>query len=145
MKTMRRKDLSETSSAYVVTGGGPVIGSIRCLGAKNFITKAMVASVLGETTSRLSNVPAIGDTEITRELLASIGVTVEWEGHGQMSIDPSTLSSPHVPLPQTGSNRVPLLLLAALLPRFPEGSVPVLGGGQIGARSVDVHLAAIDK
>src|SRR5207237_10757989 len=50
-----------------------------------------------------------------------------------------------VPLPQTGSNRVPILLLAALLHRFPEVSVPVLGGCQIGARSVDFHLEAIEK
>src|SRR5436309_15721321 len=99
MKTMRRKDLTETSSAYVVTGGGPVIGSIRCLGAKNFITKAMVASVLGDSRSTLSNVPAIGDTDITRELLASVGVTVKWEDSDRMTIDPSTLHTSHVPLP----------------------------------------------
>src|SRR4051794_26884337 len=121
-------------SAYIIRGGSPVVGTIRCLGAKNFVTKAMVASILAETPSRLRNVPAIGDTAITSEMLSSIGVGIQYDGADEMLIDPSSLDHAHVPVPQTGSNRVPILLLAALLHRFGEVSVPVLGGCKIGAR-----------
>ncbi|MEO6183091.1 MAG: UDP-N-acetylglucosamine 1-carboxyvinyltransferase, partial [Verrucomicrobiota bacterium] len=116
-----------TSNAYIVTGGQPISGTIKCLGAKNFVTKAMVASILGSTPSTLTNVPAIGDTEITQEMLSSIGITVKRSGD-TMVIDPSTLNSSRVPTPHTGSNRVPILLLGALLHRLTEVSVPVLGG-----------------
>ena len=50
---------------YKITGGGPISGELRCLGAKNFVTKAMVAALLGDTPTKLTNVPPIGDTLIT--------------------------------------------------------------------------------
>jgi UDP-N-acetylglucosamine 1-carboxyvinyltransferase len=134
-----------TPNAYIIRGGSPVVGTIRCLGAKNFVTKAMVASILAETPSRLVNVPAIGDTIITSEMLSSVGVGIRYDAPGEMVIDPSSLSNSHVPIPQSGSNRIPILLLAALLQRFGEVSVPVLGGCKIGARGVDFHLGAIKK
>lgn len=120
-----------------------MIGEITCLGAKNFITKAMVAALLGNTPTTLTNVPAIGDTEITKEMLLSIGVRVKHEGN-VMQIDPSTMNASHIPMPHSGSNRIPILFLGALLHRFSEVSVPIVGGCQIGERSVDFHLKAIE-
>ena len=42
-----------------VTGGSPLRGSVHVRGAKNFVSKAMVAALLGETTSTLRDVPGI--------------------------------------------------------------------------------------
>jgi len=132
------------TSGYQIEGGYPVIGEIQCLGAKNFITKAMVASLLGNTPSILTNVPPIGDTQITVELLQSVGVDVQWDkSAGTMALDPSGASRSDIEMPHSGSNRVPVLLLGALLGRFDSVSVPVLGGCKIGARKVDFHLEAI--
>lgn len=134
-----------TKGAYKITGGGALKGTVRCLGAKNFSTKAMVAAILGDTPSTLINVPAIGDTQITREMLSSIGIEVKEEGAERWIIDPTNLNKATVPTPHSGSNRIPVLLLAVLLHRFKEVTVPVLGGCNIGARSVDFHLDAIRK
>jgi UDP-N-acetylglucosamine 1-carboxyvinyltransferase len=131
--------------AYEIEGGYPVEGEIRCLGAKNFATKAMVAALLGDSPTTLTNVPPIGDVDITIELLTSIGVTVERPAPETLLIDPSTLSRSKVPVPHSGSNRVPILLLGALLHRYHSVSVPVPGGCNIGARGVDFHLAAIEQ
>lgn len=128
--------------AYRICGGHPVRGEIRTLGAKNFATKAMVAALLSEQETALTNVPPIGDTDITREMLESVGVHVEWRGD-TMTIDPSAMKSSHVPTPHSGSNRIPILLLGALLHHWSEVFVPVLGGCKIGARGVDFHLSAI--
>lgn len=136
--------MSSNVPAYRVEGGRPVVGEIECLGAKNFITKAMVAALLGSTPTVLTNVPSIGDTAITKEMLSAIGVTVRELDHNILQIDPSTMMSTDVPFPDSGSNRVPILLLSALLQRNNEVSVPVLGGCQIGERKVDFHLAAIE-
>nr|BBH88500.1 UDP-N-acetylglucosamine 1-carboxyvinyltransferase [Thermosporothrix sp. COM3] len=131
--------------AYRIEGGYPVKGEINCLGAKNFATKAMVAALLGETPTVLTNVPPIGDVDITAELLTSIGATVERTESLELRIDPTTINTSTVPVPHSGSNRIPILLLGALLHRFPEVSVPVVGGCKIGARAVDFHLEAIRK
>ncbi len=129
--------------AYIIKGGQPVVGEIKCLGAKNFTTKAMVAALLGDTSSVFTNVPPIGDVAITKEMLTSIGVKVEFTTSGTLVIDPSSMSSSDVPTPDSGSNRVPILLLGALLYRFEKVAVPIVGGDQIGARNVDFHLGAI--
>jgi UDP-N-acetylglucosamine 1-carboxyvinyltransferase len=132
-----------TQYAYRIEGGYPVIGEITCLGAKNFVIKAMAAALLGDTPTRLTNVPAIGDVDITAELLTSIGVTVERIDSEQLRIDPATMRNSNVPVPHSGSNRVPILLLSVLLHRFKTVSVPVVGGCKIGTRGVDFHLDAI--
>ncbi|MEM7030086.1 MAG: UDP-N-acetylglucosamine 1-carboxyvinyltransferase, partial [Chloroflexota bacterium] len=137
-------DMSQ-NFAYHIEGGQPVTGEITCLGAKNFSTKAMVAALLGNTPTTLTNVPPIGDIQITRDMLAAIGVSFVEEDKDTLKIDPSTLNLSAVPFPDSGSNRVPILLLSALLHRFDEVSVPVLGGCQIGERKVDFHLTAIEK
>jgi UDP-N-acetylglucosamine 1-carboxyvinyltransferase len=131
--------------AYRIEGGYPVIGEIECLGAKNFVIKAMLAALLSDTPSTLTNVPAIGDVDITAEMLTSIGVTVERIDNEVLTIDASTIKIPDVPLPHSGSNRTPILLLSILLHRFDKVSVPIVGGCQIGARAVDFHLDAIQK
>lgn len=133
------------TDAYLIEGGEPVVGEIQCLGAKNFATKAMVAALLGETPTTLTNVPPIGDVDITREMLHSIGVRVETPDTGILVVDPSALSHPDVSMPHTGANRIPILLLGALLHRFERVMVPVVGGCQIGARKVDFHLQAIEQ
>ncbi len=137
--------LDQNNSAYRIEGGYPVVGEIKCLGAKNFVIKAMVAALLGDTSTTLTNVPAIGDVEITAEMLTSIGVTVERSDNEILHIDPSTMNNANIPVPHSGSNRAPILLLSILLHRFQTVSVPVVGGCQIGARSIDFHLEAIQK
>jgi UDP-N-acetylglucosamine 1-carboxyvinyltransferase len=131
--------------AYRIKGGLPIRGEIECLGAKNFATKAMVAAILGETPTTLTNVPPIGDIQITTEMLNAIGATVTPVGEKTLHIDPSTIYQNEVPMADSGSNRVPILLLGALLHRFDSVSVPVLGGCKIGERKVDFHLEAIER
>jgi UDP-N-acetylglucosamine 1-carboxyvinyltransferase len=129
--------------AYRIEGGYPVIGEIACLGAKNFVIKAMIAALLGNTPTTLTNVPPIGDVDITAEMLTSIGVKIERVDNQQLQIDASAITTSTVPVPHSGSNRAPILLLSALLHRFKQVSVPVVGGCKIGARAVDFHLEAI--
>ena len=61
--------------AYRIEGGYPVIGEIECLGAKNFVIKAMLAALLSDTPSTLTNVPAIGDVDMSTEHTEQAGRT----------------------------------------------------------------------
>lgn len=130
------------TASYQITGGNPIRGTLRCLGAKNFATKAMVAAILGDTPSNLTNVPPIGDVDITAEMLAAIGVTLDRKAN-ELFIDPTSLKDGVVPEPDSGSNRIPILMLAPLLHRFSRVRVPVVGGCKIGKRKVDFHLKAL--
>lgn len=130
--------------AYRIRGGEPVVGQITCLGAKNFATKAMVAALLADSPSELFNCPPIGDVAITRAMIEAIGATVQVV-EGWLRIDPRGIHTSRVPIPDSGSNRVPILLLGALLHRFEEVAVPVVGGCRIGERPVDFHLMAIER
>ena len=131
-----------TNPRYLVRGGHPVSGRIRSLGAKNFATKAMVAALLAEGRTRLLNAPRIGDVGITFDLLAASGADIRWGEDSALEIDASNLRSSRVPVPDSGSNRIPILLLGVLLHRLGEAHVPVVSGCNIGARPVDFHLTA---
>lgn len=128
---------------YILRGGNPISGEITALGAKNFATKAMVACLLSDEKTTLTNIPEIGDITITADMLSSIGAKLSFHDAKTLSIQPADISSSEVTLPHSGSNRIPILLLSALLQRFDEVKVPMLGGCNIGARKVDFHTAAI--
>jgi UDP-N-acetylglucosamine 1-carboxyvinyltransferase len=129
---------------YTIIGGQPVSGKVTCLGAKNFSTKAMVAAILGNSPTILTNMPDIGDTQITSEMLTAIGANISQIEEGIFKIDPRNISSANIPFPDSGSNRIPILLLGALLHFFDEVHVPTLGGCDIGERKVNFHLNAIE-
>jgi UDP-N-acetylglucosamine 1-carboxyvinyltransferase len=63
-----------------VFGGKPLEGSIRVRGAKNFVSKAMVAALLAPGTSVLKNVPEIRDVQVVSDLLRLHGVNVNVDG-----------------------------------------------------------------
>jgi UDP-N-acetylglucosamine 1-carboxyvinyltransferase len=131
-----------TPNRYLVRGGQPVSGRIRSLGAKNFATKAIVAALLADGRSRLLNAPRIGDVEITCDLMRAAGAVIARGEDDALEIDASSLRSSHVPVPDSGSNRIPILLLGVLLHRLGEAHVPVVSGCNIGERPVDFHLEA---
>ena len=57
----------------MVEPSGPLRGTIRAGGAKNSALKLMVACLLGEGCSVLSNVPRIDDVDTMAEVLRALG------------------------------------------------------------------------
>lgn len=131
--------------AYEIVGGNPVVGKIRCQGAKNFATKAMVAALLAPSVTTLTNMPKIGEVEITKHLLETTGAKVTWLDDSTIQIDSTSLTSSKVSMPDSRTNRIPILLLGVLLNRFGQAHVPVVGGDAIGTRNLDFHILAIEK
>lgn len=136
--------MESINNRYAIIGGNPVSGKIRCMGAKNLATKVMVASLLAETPSNLYNIPNIGDVEITQSLIESSGaITKRNEDH--MFIDPSSISKSNIMMPDSRTNRIPILVLSVLLQKLHECTVPIVGGDNIGKRKVDFHINAIKQ
>jgi UDP-N-acetylglucosamine 1-carboxyvinyltransferase len=116
---------------------------VRVSGAKNAVTKHMVAALLGETPSVIRRAPRIGDVDITAGMLRSLGAAVEIDGDCVM-VDPKPVESNLVPVKFSGLNRIPILLLGPLLHRHGEAFVPMVGGDRIGSRPLDFHLDALE-
>lgn len=126
-----------------VDGGTPLSGEITVRGAKNFVSKAMVAALLGEEPSELRNVPEIRDVKVVAGLLKLHGVQVSRDvDGGVVHLDPSNVETAHKADIDThaGASRIPILLCGPLLHRLGEAFIPDLGGCRIGDRPIDYHL-----
>src|SRR5450756_1479692 len=126
-----------------IHGGAPLHGEITVRGAKNFVSKAMVASLLGDGPSELHNVPRIRDVSVVRGLLELHGVRVTSdEAAGVIALDPTDVESAHVADidAHAGSSRIPILFCGPLLHRLGEAFIPDLGGCRIGDRPINFHL-----
>jgi len=129
---------------YIIEGGSTLQGEITIRGAKNAVTKEMVAALLAPGVSRLHNVPDIGDVDITRRVLESLGCKVKHDAEaGTLEIDTTSLSTPEVPAEYSGLNRIPILMVGPLLHRFGRAVIPVMGGCGIGERPIDFHLEGL--
>src|ERR1700722_9804790 len=130
-----------------IVGGTPLRGNVKAAGAKNAMTKLLVASLLSDKRCRFYNVPNIGDVEVTVALCQEIGMQVNWDrAAGEMEVITKELKTSYVPQRYSGSNRIPILMIGALLGRTDEDIiVPTLGGDLLGARPVDLHINALQK
>ena len=132
-------------SQITVHGGKPLIGRVDVKGAKNLVTKAMVAALLGETASVLKDGPFIRDVEIVSRLLELHGVLITHSTDGVMTLDPSNVASARMVDidAHAGSSRIPILFCGPLLHRLGEAFIPDLGGCHIGDRPIDFHLEVL--
>ena len=134
------------TDVLTVHGGAPLHGRVRVRGAKNLVSKAMVAAALGATPSRLFDVPRIRDVDVVRGLLELHGVRVsDGAEPGELIFDPANVERAKVDEinVHAGSSRIPVLLCGPLLHRLGHAFIPDLGGCNIGGRPIDFHLQAL--
>lgn len=135
-----------TADTITFRGGQPLKGRIEVRGAKNLVTKAMVAALLGETPSLLKAVPNISDVRVVSGLLEIHGVRIKRDdASGDLHLDPSNVESAHMAEinAHAGSSRIPILFCGPLLHRLGEAFIPDLGGCRIGDRPIDFHLEVL--
>ncbi len=128
---------------FIVNGGKPLFGEITLAGAKNAVSKMMIASLLTEEPCLFENVPQIDEVDIITELLKNIGSEIDIAGGTAKIVTPTIKNSKVTEL--TRRNRIPILALGPLLARAKEAEVPIVGGDKIGPRPVDIHLEALAK
>ena len=133
------------SDSITINGGKPLHGRIEIRGAKNLVTKAMVAALLADTPSILRDVPAISDVGVVTGMLEAYGVEVDTLEDGVLRFDPSNVLRAHFEQIDVlaGSSRIPILFCGPLLHRLGEALIPDLGGCRIGDRPIDFHMDAL--
>ncbi len=130
-----------------IQGGIPLKGSVKAAGAKNAITKMIVASVLSDKKCIFRNVPNIQDVEATLMFCKELGMEINWDKEqGLLEVQTKNLKSSYIPQRFSGANRIPILMIGALLGRTNEDViVPTIGGCKIGKRPVNFHIQALEK
>lgn len=128
-----------------IHGGKPLVGEVAAGGAKNAITKMLVASLISKKSCLFRNVPNITEVELTVALCQEIGMRVNWDRKAKtMEVRTKDLKTTYIPQRFSGANRIPILMIGALLGRTDEDIVvPTVGGCQIGPRPINFHLTAL--
>ena len=134
-------------SRLILAGGCRLTGTVRVGGRKNSAVAIIPATILCGDVSRLENIPRITDVEVYTQLLAAVGVKVDWarDGSGRGFTVCSKGAAPNqVPYGLGKKLRASYYLLGALLGRFGEAEIPLPGGCDIGLRPIDQHIKGFE-
>lgn len=136
----------DTMDELVIEGGAPLVGRTAVSGAKNVVTKLMVASMLTKEACTFSNVPNIGDSRLTQAICEAMGAKFTPQGLHGLCAQTTEFKGSEVPAAHAGANRLAIMLLGPLLHRTGRAIIPVVAGGdRIGKRPVDFHLEGYRK
>ena len=131
--------------SIVVTGNGPLHGTIAIAGAKNACLTLMPATLLSEEPLTLTNAPRLSDIRTMSTLLESLGAEVAAMQGGQvLALSSHGLTSHRADYDIVRKMRASILVLGPLLAREGHAVVSLPGGCAIGARPVDLHLSALE-
>jgi len=132
---------------FQIRGGRPLHGTVKISGAKNSALPAMAAALLTEEPVTLHNVPKVRDIITMGRLLAFMSATVSTPEFPAESytIESKSLNDAVAPYELVKTMRASILTLGPAFARSSVAHVSLPGGCAIGARPVDLHLAALEK
>lgn len=130
--------------SYIIEGGRRLEGEVTISGSKNASLPIIAASILSGKTTKLYHVPDIHDTRITLEILKHLGCKVK-KNNGKIEIDSKHMDRHEIPEHLMREMRSTVVLAGAIIGRFKEAVFSYPGGCDIGARPIDLHLAAFKK
>ncbi|MBI4280674.1 UDP-N-acetylglucosamine 1-carboxyvinyltransferase [Candidatus Uhrbacteria bacterium] len=127
----------------IIRGGRPLGGTIPIRGMKNAATKLIAATLLTEEPCRLRNVPRVRDVLRMIELVRSLGAEIQWEDDHTLRVWCATVSLQQLDRDIVRSMRSSIALMGPLLARLRDVTLPEPGGDNIGKRSLDSNLFAL--
>jgi len=128
-----------------IHNGNQIKGRLSISGAKNSALPCMAAALLTSEDITLHNLPYVRDIITMRRLLEDIGahvLTPELRTHKISAAHVELMAAPYE---LVKTMRASVLALGPLLARFGKARVSLPGGCAIGARPIDLHLAAFTK
>ena len=128
----------------VVQGNDTLHGEVAVSGAKNSALKLIAASLLGQGSTCIHNVPLISDIEVMCEVMRRLGARISRDGH-TLTVDTSCVDKCETPYELVSKMRASISVLGPLIGRFGRARVAMPGGCQIGARKIDIHIAALQS
>ena len=132
---------------FRIRGGRPLHGRVEIGGAKNSALPLMAAALLTPEPVTLHNIPQVRDIVTMGKLLAfmSAKVSIPTFPSSTYSIESPSLNEAVAPYELVKTMRASILTLGPAIARAGAAHVSLPGGCAIGARPVDLHLAALEK
>ena len=130
--------------SFVIEGGHPLEGTILPAGNKNEALGVLPAALLTDEPVVLENVPQIGDVQTLLEILADLGVEIEWLGKHKIVLRASKITKTELHPELCHRIRGSMVLAGPMLARTGEVRLPRPGGDRIGRRRVDTHVMALE-
>ncbi len=132
---------------FKIRGGKPLQGVVKISGAKNSALPAMAAALLTTERVTLHNIPMVRDIITMAKLLAFMSAkvsTTEFPA-ADYTIEAESLNGAVAPYELVKTMRASILTLGPAVARWGIAHVSLPGGCSIGARPVDLHVAAVAK
>lgn len=133
------------SKQYVIEGSTELRGEIPIWGAKNAISKQLIASLLTKDACVFHNVPRISEIETVLKMLHELGSNYEWISENSLRIQTESIAESRISTRYSGLNRLTILFVGVLVARTGTATVPIVGGCNIGPRPIDYHLDGLRK
>jgi UDP-N-acetylglucosamine 1-carboxyvinyltransferase len=132
---------------FRIRGGKPLRGRVQIGGAKNSALPAMAAALLTSEPVTLHNIPQVRDIVTMAKLLAFMSAKVSTSEipANSFTIESQSLNDAVAPYELVKTMRASILTLGPAIARSGVAHVSLPGGCAIGARPVDLHLAALEK
>src|SRR5579863_1455570 len=132
---------------FLIRGGKALRGTVAISGAKNSALPVMAAALLTAEKVTLHNIPKVRDLITMGKLLAFMhaNVSVTEFPASDYVIEAPKLNEEVAPYELVKTMRASILTLGPLIARTGVARVSLPGGCAIGARPVDLHLAALEK
>ena len=135
-----------------IHGGKSLKGKIHISGAKNAALPLICASLLTDETVTLTNMPMLSDIRAMNALLEQLGTKIDEfndfvDGHPTKTYSYRTKEAASLiaPYDYVRKMRASYDVLGPLLARYGKGERSLPGGCAIGARPMDIHLAALEQ
>lgn len=122
----------------IVEGKNRLKGEVKVSSSKNSILPILAASLLGEGTRVITNIPLIKDVEVISRLIKALGIKVTYEDNSLKFA--GVVSEQHPPYELVRQIRASFLVMGPLLARQGMVRLALPGGCAIGTRPIDLHL-----
>lgn len=129
----------------LIKGQNKLSGTVDISGSKNAALPILAATLLADSTVKISNIPHLRDVTTTIRLLAAMGAEVLVDEKRTVEINTAGLTSYEAPYELVKTMRASILVLGPLLARYGEAKVSLPGGCAIGSRPVNIHIHGMEK
>lgn len=131
---------------FRIEGGRTLSGEITTKTSKNAAVGLLAASLLNKGTTRLRRMPRIEEVNRLIEVLTSIGVRVRWLTNNDLEIKPpAKLKLDDMDEDAARKTRSVLMFLGPLMHLFGSFTLPYAGGCNLGKRTIQPHLFALEE
>lgn len=128
----------------IIRGNRPLRGDVVINGMKNAALPILFASILVRGTSRLENIPPVGDIMVALDILSGMGADVRRVDYSTFEINTDHLVGGTSRPDLVGKIRGSSYLLGAELGRFGKAAVAFPGGCNFGSRPLDLHIKGFE-